>query len=195
MKLNKLMMAVAFTLGSVSFAHAADEPDNPDKPAGIVTPDQGHGKVNFTGAIVDAPCSIAPDSIDQVVELGQISNAVLGDLDGNGASKPQFFSLKLEGCALETAKTVTTTFAGAGAVDGEGKGQRVAVTGDAKGASIVIADGSGNPVTLGEPTAPQALQNGNNELMFSAFMQGDGDADAIVPGEFKGVVDFSLAYQ
>ena len=39
--------------------------------------DQGHGKVTFTGSIIDAPCSISPDSIDQTVSLGQISNACL----------------------------------------------------------------------------------------------------------------------
>lgn len=36
--------------------------------------DQGHGTVTFTGSIIDAPCSIAPESIDQTVNLGQISN-------------------------------------------------------------------------------------------------------------------------
>ncbi|WPN65640.1 fimbrial protein [Pseudomonas sp. P9_35] len=190
MKLNKLMMAVALTLGSVSFAHAADEVPPVKPPAGIVTADQGHGSVTFAGSIIDAPCSIAPESIDQVVELGQISNAVLADLDGKGASKPKFFSIKLEGCALTTAKTVKTTFTGAA-----GKDNRLGVTGGAKGASIVITDGSGQPIQLGQPTTPHALQNGDNELTFSAFMQGDGNADAIVPGEFKGVVDFSLAYQ
>lgn len=38
---------------------------------------QGHGKVKFKGEIVDAPCSISADSIDQTVDLGQIANSVL----------------------------------------------------------------------------------------------------------------------
>ncbi len=175
MKLNKLMMAVAFALGSVSVVNAAD---------------QGHGTVSFTGAVIDAPCSIAPDSIDQVVELGQISNVALQADGGTGISKPQNFEIHLEGCTLTTANTVTTTFTGAA-----GKGNRLGVTGDAKGASIVLADGAGNPIELGKPVAAQQLQDGNNALLFSAYMQGDGMADEIVPGDFKGVVDFSLAYQ
>lgn len=47
--------------------------------------DQGHGKVTFTGSIIDAPCSISPDSIDQTVSLGQISNAALAN---SGTSTP-----------------------------------------------------------------------------------------------------------
>lgn len=175
MKLNKLMMAVAFALGSVSVAHAADE---------------GRGSVSFTGAVIDAPCSIAPDSIDQVVELGQISNVALQADGGTGSSKPQNFEIRLEGCTLTTANTVITTFTGAA-----GKGNRLGVTGDAKGASIVITDGGGNQVELGKPVAGQQIQDGNNTLQFAAYMQGDGMADEIVPGDFKGVVDFSLAYQ
>lgn len=175
MKLNKLMMAVAFALGSVSVAHAADE---------------GHGSVSFAGAVIDAPCTISPDTIDQVVELGQVSNVALQADGGTGSSKPQNFEIRLEGCTLTTANTVTTTFTGAA-----GKGNRLGVTGDAKGASIVITDGGGNPVELGKPVAAQQIQDGNNTLQFAAYMQGDGMADEIVPGDFKGVVDFSLAYQ
>ena len=44
MKLNKIMMAAVIAFGASSFAQAAD---------------QGHGKVTFTGSIIDAPCSIA----------------------------------------------------------------------------------------------------------------------------------------
>lgn len=62
MKLNKIMLAAAMAFGATSFAHAAD---------------QGHGKVNFIGSIIDAPCSIAPESLDQTVDLGQVSNVAL----------------------------------------------------------------------------------------------------------------------
>lgn len=188
MKLNKLIVAMAIALSSVSFAHAAEEGAGPGP--GKVPGDQGHGTVSFTGAIIDAPCSIDPGSVDQIVELGQISNVALQAEDGKGSSKPQNFDIRLEGCSLSTAKTVVTTFTGAA-----GKGKRLGVTGDAKGASIVITDGAGDPVELGKPTSAQGLQNGNNVLQFAAYMQGDGVADEIVPGDFKGVVDFSLAYQ
>ncbi len=59
MKIKSIAMATLLVLGGASAANAAD---------------QGHGKVTFKGAIIEAPCSIAPESIDQTIELGQISN-------------------------------------------------------------------------------------------------------------------------
>lgn len=38
---------------------------------------QGHGKVTSKDAIIDAPYSISPDSIDQIIELGQTPNLAL----------------------------------------------------------------------------------------------------------------------
>ena len=50
MKLNKLMLATVIAFASASVAHAASN--------------QGSGKVTFTGEIIDAPCSVAPESVD-----------------------------------------------------------------------------------------------------------------------------------
>jgi type 1 fimbria pilin len=71
--------------------------------------DQGHGTVTFTGSIIDAPCSITPESSDQTVDLGQVSNLALKD---GGKSVPQTFTIKLTQCDVTTKKTVKTTFAG-----------------------------------------------------------------------------------
>ncbi|HIE4798803.1 TPA: fimbrial protein [Serratia marcescens] len=181
MKLNKIMLAAAIAFGATSMAHAAD---------------QGHGKVTFTGAIIDAPCSITPESIDQTVELGQISKVALAD---GGQSTPRPFSIDLENCtfsaddtgALENNK-VTVTFTGMESVAGNGL---LGITGTAKGASVAVTDGSGSVITLGEPTKPQVLQDGNNTLSFAAYLQGDTASNTvIVPGDFQAVADFTLAY-
>ena len=82
MKLNKIVMALVLAFSTVSGAQAAD---------------QGHGKVTFTGSIIDAPCSITPQSIDQTVDLGQISKEAL--LSG-GKSTPRNFSIGLENCSF-----------------------------------------------------------------------------------------------
>lgn len=172
MKLNKLLLTAVVAASMTSFAHAAD---------------QGHGTVTFTGSIIDAPCSITPETIDQVVHLGQISNVILKD---GGSSNPKPFEIKLENCTLDTMKSVTTTFTGSPGANG-----LLGITGTAKGASIAITNGSGVIVTLGQATPAQLLQDGNNTLSFSAYLKGDGTAVPIVPGEFKGVADFTLAYQ
>lgn len=176
MKLNKIVLAVSLALGMASFANAAD---------------QGHGKVTFTGSIIDAPCSIAPESIDQTVELGQISNAALKD---SGQSTPKNFDIKLENCSFGTqaAKNkVQVTFTGMESASGNGL---LGITGNAKGASVAITQADGKVIKLGKPTKEQALQDGNNTLSFAAYMQGDGASAAITEGDFQAVADFTLAY-
>ncbi|TFZ53065.1 type 1 fimbrial protein [Serratia proteamaculans] len=174
MKLNKYVLAMVLAFGASAVANAATPVDN------------GHGKVTFTGSIIDAPCSIDADSIDQTVELGQVSNVLLKD---GGKSKVKPFEIRLESCSEATAKTVQTTFTGASNADG-----LLAFTGTAKGANIAITDQGGNLIKLGTASKGQALQNGNNNLSFAAYLQGEDKAD-ITPGDFKAVADFTLAYQ
>ncbi|WP_075182491.1 fimbrial protein [Pantoea sp. 1.19] len=177
MNLNKTLLAAMIVLGCTSVAQAAD---------------QGHGKVTFKGAIIDAPCSISPDSIDQSVELGQISKVALKD---GGKSTPRNFSVALENCSFGTPATknkVALTFTGMESQSGNGL---LGITGSASGASIAITDGSGAVIKLGQPTKEQILQDGNNSLNFAAYVQGDsGDTAVITEGEFQSVADFTLAY-
>lgn len=63
MKLNKILLATGLGLAmSVGTANAADA---------------GHGKITFTGSVIEAPCSINPDSLDQTKPLGAISRSWL----------------------------------------------------------------------------------------------------------------------
>ncbi|CAI0720414.1 Fimbria A protein precursor [Serratia entomophila] len=174
MKLNKIMLAAVLAFGASSLAHAAD---------------QGHGKVTFTGSIIDAPCSIAPESVDQTVDLGQVSSIALKD---GGKSVPRQFDIKLEQCDTTTLKTVTTTFDGKSS---PANPELLGIIGTASGASIALTDMASNPIKLGTATPPQTLNDGNNTLRFAAYLQGDGASAAVVPGDFTAVADFKLAYQ
>lgn len=182
MKFKKAMMVAVVALGVSSVAHAAVK-------------DQGHGKVTFTGSIIDAPCSITPNSIDQTIELGQISKVALKD---SGKSTPRNFSIDLENCELgeKDNNKVTVTFTG---MESSAANGLLGITGTAKGASVAITDGSGAIIKLGEKTKPQQLQNGGNTLSFAAYLQGDtGTAEApisVTEGEFQTVANFTLAYQ
>ncbi|AOF00620.1 MULTISPECIES: fimbrial protein [Serratia] len=182
MKLNNIMMAAALAFGLSSTAFAAD---------------QGHGKVTFTGAIIDAPCSINPESIDQTVELGQISKVAL--LNG-GKSTPRNFAIDLENCTFENdavtgnplKNKVTLTFTG---MESKANNGLLGITGTAQGASVAITDGSGQVIKLGKATKAQELQNGSNSLNFAAYLQGDVASGAVLTeGEFQSVADFTLAY-
>jgi len=175
MNMKKLVIAVAMASGMVMGSASAA--------------DQGHGTVTFIGSIIDAPCSISPDSVDQTVNLGEVSNVALKN---GGTSEPQPFDIKLEQCDTSTLKTVQATFTGAPSA---GNPDLLGITGTAKGASIAITNGSGEVITLGTPSPAQTLQNGNNTLAFSAYLQGDGASATVVPGSFQSVADFTLSYQ
>lgn len=175
MQLNKIMLAAVLAFGASSMAHA----------------DAGHGKITFTGSIIDAACSVAPESEDQTVPLGQIAKSQLA-LNGNtGKSTPRNFEIKLENCDTATANQVTVTYTGTpSSYDADSLG----ITGTASGASVVMTDGSGTKIKLGQATAPRPIQNGTNNLVFSAYVQGGGASATITEGEFQSVTDFTLAY-
>lgn len=187
MQIRKTMLAaVILTVGTMSMAHAA-------------VSDQGHGKVTFKGSINEAPCSISPDTVDQTVDLGAVSNKTL---KSGGKSKPQSFKLTLESCDLGTMKTVSATFSGS---KSKGNAELLGITGSASGASVAITDGTGQLIKLGEASMGRGIQDGDNTMQFSAYLQGDADTKGegegapvpavIVPGEFTSVADFTLAYQ
>lgn len=174
MKLNKIMLAAVMTLGTMSMANAAN---------------QGMGSVTFKGSIIDAPCSIEPESLDQTVKLGDIASA---QLKNGGKSTPQDFLIKLVGCDVATAKDLTTTFTGA---ESEAAPGLLAMKGSARGASIAINDIDGKLLPLAKASKAIKIENGHTNLRFSAHLQGDGASAAITPGEFTSVADFTLAYQ
>lgn len=158
------------------------------------TPNQGHGKVTFTGEIIDAPCSIKPESIDQTVPLGQISNTILSL---GGTSQPKQFTIELEDCNLDgIAGKVEITFSGANA---EFEPKLLGVTGlveNQGNVGIQITDAQGQPIDMGiSTTAAHQLQNGENTLQYSAYLVGANVAvDKIPLGKFEGVTNFTLAY-
>ncbi|MEE4406760.1 fimbrial protein [Enterobacter mori] len=154
--------------------------------------EQGHGTVTFTGSIISAPCSITPETIDQTVPLGQISDSAL---EGRGTSTPVQFQIGLENCKPDTAATVTFN----GTAD-SADSTELGLSGTAQGAGIVLTDQSGNQLELGEPSETQSLQAGPNMMQFSAYLRGDPDPsrikpNVVVPGDFQSVANFSLAYQ
>lgn len=83
----KSVLGIAVAIAFCSAANAAD---------------QGQGKVNFKGTVIDAPCRIAPESADQSIDFGQISKA---HLEANGISVKKDLDIKLVNCVLDAKKT------------------------------------------------------------------------------------------
>ncbi|KUE80920.1 fimbrial protein [Aeromonas schubertii] len=177
MKANKIVVA----MGVLLMAGAASA-------AG-----QGSGKVTFNGEIINAPCSVAPESVDQVVEMGQISTKELVK-GGESNSKP--FSIKLENCEItEADDAVKVTFSGA--QDPVDSSLLVIGGGQAAGAGIKMTAPGGAPIVLGTPTAAYKLVNGDNQLDFSAVLKGyeDQTTNPLQAGAFTATTNFTLAYE
>ncbi|OUC37002.1 Fimbria A protein [Enterobacter sp. J49] len=173
MKLNQIMAVAVVALGISSVAHA----------------NQGSGAVTFSGAIIDAPCSISPDSVDQTVELGQVANSALKN---GGKSIMKQFTINLENCSIEEDKSnVSVTFTG---VEDENQAGTLKINGSASGASVAITDKAGVLLPLGKASEAVAVAEGTNKLTFNAYLQGTS-ASAVVPGDFTAVADFQMSYQ
>lgn len=149
----------------------------------------GSGKVNFSGSIVDAPCSMDPNTADQTVELGATSNL---HLSNGSTSTPKPFKILLEGCSGETLGSVTTTFKG---LQADEDTTLLRLIGSASGAAIAINDYKGRQIKMGEASPAYNLATGNNELDFSANLKGFGSEEKpVVPGEFTAIANFTLDY-
>ncbi|MCY1700968.1 fimbrial protein [Lelliottia sp. SL45] len=155
---------------------------------------QGAGNVTFTGTVIDAPCSITPDSVDQTIDLGQISLAKLANgTSNNGISTPVEFTIQLEDCSLAPApalNTVTATFSGP---EGDTPGL-LGITGSAKGASVALYNEDSSPLILGAPSKPKPLILGSNTLAYSAAVVGDGSSTLLSAGDFTATASFELTY-
>ncbi|OMQ23687.1 fimbrial protein [Serratia oryzae] len=177
MNFNKVMLASVIALSSVSFAQAA--PGN-----------QGSGTVKFFGEIIDAPCSIEPQSVDQSYDMGQVNTRVLAS-EGVGAS--QDFTIELKDCDVATLKTVKIAFTGQTDINNT---DLLGLAGTASGAGIQLVDSNNVKVKLdGTPSASTTLMNGDNALNFAAYLKGSKTGVAVVPGDFTAVTNFTLAYQ
>lgn len=155
------------------------------------------GKVTIKGSVTDAPCSIDSGSMDQVVEMGAISEKAL--IDGKQSGNKNF-TIKLENCQLDAGKnSVKISFKGVVAGPGD---NNFGVTGTAAGISLGLLT-SDNKVVV--PNAPVTLPitDRMNELTFSTFVQGDkmieGEegANAVNPitaGSFSATLDFTMDY-
>jgi type 1 fimbria pilin len=159
--------------------------------ASAPTSDQGSGQINFAGKIIDAPCSITTgDDSTQTVDLGEVSKSAL---ENGQTSTPKNFTIKLEQCDVTTAGLSSVSAKFTGAKDATDP-TMLGITGDAKGAGIVLTDGANQPIELNTDSSAQDIQNGSNTLTFSAYLKSDG-ASAVVPGTFTSTADFTLAYK
>jgi type 1 fimbria pilin len=158
---------------------------------------QGHGTLNLDGEIVETPCGIASESLDQTVDFGLISmsDAAL-DAQPVLIGSRRNFEIKLVNCELASQvkpdfiyRAATLTFEGtADSRDPELLG----VYGEAQGVAIELLTTTGTPIPLGSTTADYQIVAGNNTLRFGAQLR--IHPDRARAGGFSSLAKFTLSY-
>ncbi len=177
MKIKNVFLLTTLAMGAASMSvHAADA---------------GSGRVNFEGKIIEAPCTVAPESTEIPVNLGQVSNKVLAN---GGHSQTEVFEIKLLDCDTTAQKNVTVTFGGMPDMTDT---TLLGLLGSASGAGVALLDSSGAQIPVGGNSSAQKLTDGTNVLRFGAYLKGtpgNGSGVPVVPGDFTSVANFALAY-
>ncbi|MCR3903419.1 type 1 fimbrial protein [Aeromonas hydrophila] len=150
--------------------------------------------VNLHGRIIDQPCVVAPESLEQEVEMGVVD---VKQLYASGAGEQVPFSIRLTNCKPGIFRMAKVTFTGS--KDAQLSGGLAFSAGSAKGAGIRLYDVTQSPLMLGTPSRGYLLGGTTeNELQFSARVEGHPDALAaknIQPGDYTAVANFIVAYE
>ncbi|HBU6133634.1 fimbrial protein [Enterobacter bugandensis] len=152
---------------------------------GVSAAGQGAGVVNFHGYVIDAPCSIAPESKDQTIEFGDITKSFLQ----NGGKSEQKLTIKLINCdAATAAKGVQVNFGGA-VVGGTSTELLTAGTTN----TAIKLNGYGEDVVFGTPTKAVMVADGDTFLEYTASLVKASGA-TVAEGEFTAVSNFTMTY-
>lgn len=178
MSMKKIVLALAVSSAMAMTAQAAN---------------QGGGKINFNGEVIDAACSIDANSLKQTVELGSVAKVQLAK---GGKSTPVDFTIQLHNCDITDKPTTKVTFKGVAGTAATGLDKAFGVSGPASGAmGVVVTDAGGNVIAPGVASSAFTLNEGDNILNFKAYMMGATTADTVAPGAFTATADFLMDYQ
>lgn len=187
MKLTKIALA---TIIASSFAAGI---------ANAATIDQGSGVINFTGKVINAPCSLPGDGTVNV-DLGQVANKVLET--GNKYSQQVQYTIALENCDLGEVKDtggtnilfpavskVKVTFTG---TPDTTKKDLLANTGTSKGVGVRLINADGATMKVGDTSVEMPLTDGPNKLTFNARVEANGDK--VETGSIISQATYALNY-
>ncbi|WP_398500619.1 fimbrial protein [Variovorax sp.] len=153
------------------------------------------GNINFTGEIVDAPCSISPNSQNMTVPLGKVARTVLDGGVGRKAT-PARFTIDLLSCGA-SATGATVSFDGALDLD-DPTNLRLANAGQvgvaaATGVAIELGDSAANKIPFGSESAEYVLGQGDNALQFQAVYV--STRDTVTVGPANSTAQFTVNYK
>ncbi|MGU3489071.1 fimbrial protein [Enterobacter bugandensis] len=162
--------------------------------------DQGTGKIKFKGVVIEAPCSIAPDSVDKEVDLGEVTTDVINT---NKKSTPVPVDINLENCELDdpadetdtpiTKVDVTFTSAATDATDTSLMSNTFA--GGAQNVGVRLLDNAEANITLGAANEIDLLAGSTTQtLHFKALMEVP-TGETATAGQVEATANYVLMYK
>ncbi|MBW7984734.1 fimbrial protein [Enterobacillus tribolii] len=123
------------------------------------------GTLNFHGTITHPGCNVSADSQDLQIEMGYISGAVFNGSIGQltGAKN---FTIHLVDCPVSSTQAVLT-FEGQ-TVTNSDEILALTDTSSASGLGIQLTNSQGQIIKLNQPTEPQVITAGENQLNYVA---------------------------
>lgn len=165
--------------------------------------DGEHGTLTVSGELVDSPCRLSMDSLDQTVDLGTLASS---DLTRPGdRSNPVRFSVRLEGCLvasgyLRDAGTDGATWSASQPVvdvaftaPADFRNPSLMRLNGVEGIALRLTDDRNQDVRLGSRGVPKLLTPGDNTLSWDIVAE--RVPGPVVPGAFRAVADFRLSYE
>lgn len=151
-------------------------------------------EVNFSGTLVEEPCSLAPEDSVIDIDFGTIASKYLYSYRRT-LGKP--FTLHLLACDLSLGNSVSITFNGSEDADQPGL---IALDGasTASGVAVGIETADNRLIPVNKLGDEQRLETGNNELAFQVFVSAGEEAmkeKKIGPGSISSNITFELNYE
>ena len=157
--------------------------------------DQGSGKIKFKGVVIDAPCSIAPDSVDKEVDLGEVTTAVI---NANKKSTPVLENCQLDDPADETDTPITkvdVTFTSAATDATDTSLMSNTFASGAQNVGVRLLDNAEGNITLGQQQELDLLAGSTTQtLHFKAVMEVPTGKTATA-GQVEATANYVLMYK
>lgn len=164
----------------------------------------GGGTITFTGSVTEAPCSIPPGESNQNIDLGNVSNKLLGTSSLAG-STPVSVKINLKNCDLGSSPKYTKAslkFLDDGNLSATGKSKGLLTTTGSKDVAVQLVDRTGTtPIdfssdALMKPGTEVSLNSGaDSTIVFMAHVIGTSGTAVTPPaGSIKAQVSYQLDY-
>jgi len=156
----------------------------------------GDGTLNFTGSVVDAACTVAPDSKNMTVDFGTIGLAAFLNSTYPYTSNSKTITINLLDCPATISSATLQITGNSVAVKNIGNGLATDTgAGAAKGVAIIFGTvDSGFYITVNSPGRTYNISEGDNKLQFIGSVQTINGSGNVTAGTVSATAQYNIVY-